>query len=214
MYINHTQHWASPELTEVTELKICWQRSQALPWYHASMHAVCETMLGCSAKNLQEKWTEKASWIFHMMTDWMHLDAKSKASFLHMFLHTNRGKKIGEVVFLQYNDAWWLILPSSCPTFASRTLRFPPYLICKANTSACCHQEPRAAEVICLFQAWSFRSPWISWIGRLSSANWVDDLFLTVSICEAFSMIMKLTVGHTVPPIMMGPTIKGKKQTK
>ena len=109
------------------------------------------------------------------MTDWMHLDAKVKPHFCTCSF-TQTEEKIG-VVFLQYNDAWWLILPSSCPTFASRTLRFPPYLICMANTSACCHQEPRAAEVICLFQAWSFRSPWISWIGRLSSANWVDDLF-------------------------------------
>jgi hypothetical protein len=29
------------------------------------MHAVCETMLGCSAKNLQEKWKEKARDISH-----------------------------------------------------------------------------------------------------------------------------------------------------
>lgn len=125
MYISH-QHWASPELTEVAE-KICWQRSQALAWYHASMHAVCETMLGCSAKNLQEKWKEKARDISH--DD--RLDApwcKSKASFLHMFLHTNRGKKIGEVVFLQQNDAWWLILPSSCPTLQNSQVSSVPHL--------------------------------------------------------------------------------------
>lgn len=42
---------------------------------------------------------------------------------------------------------------------------------------------------------------------KKTSKRLITYLFLTVSICEVFSMIMKLTVGHTVPPIMMGPTV-------
>jgi len=63
------------------------------------MHAVCETMLGCSAKNLQEKWTEKASWIFHMMTDWMHLDAKVKPHFCTCSFTQTEEKKLERLCF-------------------------------------------------------------------------------------------------------------------